>query len=279
MFLWIKCIIIGILCILYVIPYGNSIYVNFIDIKNTDTNNVAIFKYLDPYKQNLDDSLQSPSRKYILGTDFFGRDIFSRLLFAVSNTLFISVFAVCIAMSIGLILAVISISIGRMWVYISEICIDIMLAIPVFLICLILVSLYGNGKIFIIIGQCMAFIPLIFRVSIQDIRFYMQKEYITIAKNFGMTTIHVVIKHIFPFLIPKLVQQITSLIAIAISIEAGLSYLGFGIEKPEPSIGNMLYDAKNTIYLAPWYMISVIFTICFLLLCVQILSSSRQSKI
>ncbi len=264
----------GVLCVVCIVLYGSIVYGTFFSVKRAS---FLPFTYLDPYEQNLDNRLQGPSRSHILGTDSFGRDIFSRLVVAVHNTMLVSVFAVCIATSIGLILAIVAVSLGYVWVYMAEIVIDIILAIPVFLVCLMLVSLYGSGKIFIIIGQCMAFIPLVFRASIQDIHFYMQKEYITIARSFGMSTIHIIVKHIFPFLVPKLLQQLISLISIAISIEAGLSYLGFGIAKPEPSIGNMLYDAKRSVVLAPWYMASVVLTVSLLLVCVQILAS-RQSK-
>ncbi len=233
---------------------------------------------LDVYSQRLEMRLQTPSLQHILGTDFFGRDVFSRLLLAISNSLLMSLLAVCGAVILGLGITVLARSLGSVFLRFVELSMDSMLAIPVFLVCLVLVSLSGSGKIIIVLGQMLAFFPLVYRVCSREIQSHMQKEYIKIAESMGQRRSLIIKKHVFPFLVPKLSQQMISLVSISISIESGLSYLGFGIAPPEPSLGNLLFDARSFISTAPWYIIGIIASISLLLSCTTQLANAVTKR-
>lgn len=230
---------------------------------------------IDPYTQQLEKRLQPPGFEHLLGTDFFGRDIGARILLAMSNSLLLSVLSVAGAVCLGLGAAILAASAGSLWIRLAELCVDALLTMPVFLLCLVIVSWSGSGKTVIVLGQFAAFVPLVFRVCIQEITAQFRMDYIKIAQELGQSKAGIIVRHIFPFLLPKLYQQMISLISISIGIEAGLSYLGFGIPKPEPSLGNLLYDARNYITILPWYILSVLLSISLLLFIILLIAKTE----
>jgi len=212
-----------------------------------------------PYKhttQKISHSLEAPSKIYLLGTDQFGRDILSRIIHGTRSVIFVSTSSIAIALLIG-------IPIGLVAGYYSGIVDtlfmrlqDAILSFPVLLLALLLISSYGASTFNVIIAISFVFIPRFARLIRGIVLEEKNKEYVTAALAIGASNVRIMFLTILPNAIGPLIVQISLAFAVSILIEAGLSYLGLGIQPPNPSWGNMLQHSQNYFYRAPWFVLS-----------------------
>ena len=220
--------------------------------------------FLSSPSMNFDNRLAPMSLRHLLGTDMFGRDIFIRLIINAHYSISISLLTVCATAVLSTIMAIIALCIPKAYAFLA-ICVNILIAIPPFIICLLFISRIGEGIVALIIGQCLAFIPVFFRLAYKELHATMQKDFALTALGLGNSIIKVIATHGLPFLLPKMRAQMVSMLAIAIGIESGLSYLGLGLPLPNAGLGHMLQESLNYWNITPLYFFSTLITFFIIL--------------
>jgi peptide/nickel transport system permease protein len=198
----------------------------------------------DPLSTSLN-VLAPPNAEHLLGTDDVGRDVLSRLIYAARVSLTVGVVSTVITVVIGLLLGVLSGFFGpRVDVPISSFT-NIMLSIPIFPLALVLGAFLDMtlGTIVLIIGfLSWMSVARIVRAEVLSLR---ERDFIEAAHCVGASSTRIIFVHIVPNITNALIVAATLLVANAILLEAALSYLGYGIQPPTPSWGNMLMDAQR----------------------------------
>ena len=215
--------------------------------------------YLAPYGINelhMSDRLLAPSTSYWLGTDNLGRDIFSRVIYGARVSLIVG-------LSVSIIATIISISLGMMSAYIGgkfdliiQRFVDGFMCIPILIIIMVVISMLGQGLIQLIVIMGFSFGISGSRYSRGFALTIIQNTYIESAKAIGCSTSRILIFHVLPNILPLIIVGFTVLLPGVILMEAGLSFLGYGIPPPDPSWGGMLSGTNRSyMFLAPWMVI------------------------
>lgn len=212
---------------------------------------VAIFApVIAPYhyaKQSLIHSFEPPSWEFLLGTDEFGRDILSRIIYGARVSLQVGLFAVGIAMVVGGALGAISGYYGKMVDNVIMRFMDILLSIPQILLAISIAAALGPGLLNLTIAVAVATLPTFARIVRGAVLSIVEQEYIEAARCMGATDTWVIVKHILPNCSAPIIVQATLRVANAILTAAGLSFLGLGIQPPFPEWGGMLAAARGYI--------------------------------
>lgn len=210
---------------------------------------IAPYSFKD---QVLADRMLPPSSEHWFGTDDFGRDIFSRIVYGARISLWVGFFSVLGSVVAGTLLGIIAGYYGR-WVdaIISRI-FDIMLAFPSILLAIAVVSILGPSLQNALIAIAVINIPNFGRLVRSKVLSVKQEEYIMAARAVGMKDSRILLRHILPNSISPVIVQATLAIATAIIEAAALGFLGMGAQAPTPEWGKMLADSKNYITQAPW---------------------------
>jgi peptide/nickel transport system permease protein len=220
---------------------------------------LAIFApLLAPYdfkEQNLAERLQPPSSEHFFGTDDFGRDIFSRVIYGARISLWVGFFSVLGSVIVGSLLGIIAGYYGR-WIdgIISRL-FDIMLAFPSILLAIGIVAVLGPSLQNALIAIAVINIPNFGRLIRSRVLSIKQEEYVMAAKAIGMSDMRILFHHILPNSMAPIIVQGTLAIATAIIEAAALGFLGLGAQPPNPEWGKMLADSKDFLTQAPWTMI------------------------
>ena len=215
--------------------------------------------YLAPYGINelhMSDRLLAPSTSYWMGTDNLGRDIFSRVIYGARVSLIVG-------LSVSIIATVISISLGMLSAYIGgkfdliiQRFVDGFMCIPILIIIMVVISMLGQGLIQLIVIMGFSFGISGSRYSRGFALTIIQNTYIESAKAIGCSTSRILIFHVLPNILPLIIVGFTILLPGVILMEAGLSFLGYGIPPPDPSWGGMLSGTNRSyMFLAPWMVI------------------------
>ena len=206
-----------------------------------------------PLEMNRGDEFVPPSARYIFGTDQFGRDIFSRVLYGGRISLLVGFGSIGVAALIGVgtgllsgyLLGMVDTAIMRLW--------DVLLAFPNIFLGIAVVAVLGPGPLVSALAIAVMNMPHFSRIARAAVIAEKQKEYVEAARAIGASDGRIVIKSILPNTIPPLLAQIATAIPRAILLEASLSFLGLGTQPPRPSWGNMLEDSREFLSRAPWY--------------------------
>lgn len=194
----------------------------------------------------------APSLAHPLGTDEIGRDILSRMIWGARASLLAGVVSVAIAMLIGVPLGILA-GYMRGWVdaVISR-CTEALLAIPFLILAIALAAFLGPSLTNAMIAIGVASTPLFVRLARGQAINIAAEDYVESAHAIGLSTPKILLRYIFPNVLPPVLVQCTLTIASAIIAEASLSFLGLGQQPPDPSWGAMLNVAKNFMAQAPW---------------------------
>ena len=230
-----------------VVVFGMIIIVIFIS--------TAIFApWIAPYDPNLPDMLntsQQPSLAHLLGTDTVGRDTLSRIIYGARTSLMIGLIAVGIAAFIGMTIGLIAGYFGG-WVHaVIMRFIDALMAFPLILLAMLLAALLGGGLINVMIALSIGLVPAYARLMCGQVLSVKENDYVLAEHAMGATDIRIMFRHVLPNCFPPLIVLITMMIGLTILLEAGLSFLGIGIEPPTAAWGAMVNDGYQYLLTQP----------------------------
>lgn len=214
---------------------------------------VAIFAtQLSPYDPNalIGKRLTDPNAQYLLGLDQLGRDELSRLIFGARVSLGVSAVSVGIALLVGLSLGLLSGYYGGALDNLIMRLMDLMFTLPSFVLALALAGILGPALPNVIIAIAFVTVPTIARITRAPVLALREAEFIASARAIGAGDARIVVRHILPNILAPVIVQTTASIADAILIEAGLSFLGLGVQAPDTSWGNMLGTGRDFMELA-----------------------------
>lgn len=206
----------------------------------------------DVYAMDGENRLLSPGTRHLLGTDNFGRDIFSRIMAGGRNSLLLAACTVLCSAAAGCILGLLSGYRGGITEGAIMRLIDAISSFPGILIALLMVAVFGNGRFTLFTALFILFIPSYTRVMRTGAMRYKNSPFIEAEKLLGAGYLRITFIHILPNLIPSLLSASVLGLSNAILAEAAMSYLGMGIQPPQPSWGRMLYESQTFFSAAPW---------------------------
>jgi peptide/nickel transport system permease protein len=205
----------------------------------------------DPFAQHLDEGLSRPSWSHPLGQDKFGRDILARMLFGARISLWVGVSTAFVSLVIGMVLGATAGFLGGVFDELLTRLIDILLAFPGILLALVLMAFLGPSLNNVILALCLVGWVGYARLARAQALTVRERAYITAARSVGATRRRIIYSHILPNILPPLLVEATFGIGGAIVGEAGLSFLGFGVQPPTPSWGAMLNEGRQFLLIAP----------------------------
>ncbi|WP_309570307.1 ABC transporter permease [Deinococcus sp.] len=207
---------------------------------------------VDPFKQDILGRLGGPSARHLLGTDQFGRDTLSRILYGYRASLGVAVGAVTIALLIGGTLGILAAYLGGWFDRVVMRVMDVLLAFPVILLAIGIVAVLGPGPANTALAIGVVYIPTFARLLRAPALVLKASEYVSAAQALGASDGRVIFRHILPNIVAVLLIQTSLALSTAILVEASLSFLGLGTRPPTPSLGLMLSEARTFLTLQPW---------------------------
>ena len=196
----------------------------------------------DPYLPDLSNVLQSPSLAHLLGTDSLGRDTLSRIIYGTRTSLMIGFVGVGIAAVIGMTIGLIAGYFGGWVQALIMRFIDAMMSFPLLLLALIISALLGGGLKNVMTALGVGLVPAYARLMCGQVLSIKENDYVLANRVIGAGNFRIMFCHILPNCFPPLIVLITMMIGLTILLEAGLSFLGIGIEPPAASWGAMVND-------------------------------------
>ncbi len=234
-----------------------------------------------PYDPNAMDGsakMQGPSFAHLFGTDNFGRDIFSRVVQGAGATFLIAAATVAIGLAVGLLIGGLT---GYYGGWLDEVLMrvtDSILAFPSILLALVLIAILGKGKYNIIIALGLLFIPSFARIVRTEVAKQKNTDYVRNAKLMGAGDMRILFIHIMPNIVPVLLSSVAIGFNNAVLSEASMSYLGMGVQPPDPSLGRLLSEAQGYLFSAPWYALFTGLAIILLILGFGLLSEGMGGE-
>jgi peptide/nickel transport system permease protein len=206
-----------------------------------------------PLQQAMTDRLRPPSAAHWLGTDDFGRDILSRILFGSRISLQVGFVAVGIAGSIGIIFGLLAGYFGGWIDSVLMRSMDVLLAFPAILLAVTIMALLGASTTNVMIAIGIAYIPVFARVVRGSVLTLKPNDYVEAARAAGASEMRTLLQHILPGTTGPIIVQLSLALAYAILAEAALSFLGLGTQPPTPTWGSMLSFGREFVRDAPWF--------------------------
>ncbi|NCD16741.1 MAG: ABC transporter permease [Actinobacteria bacterium] len=208
-----------------------------------------------PYDSNAVDipnALQPPSGAHWFGTDELGRDVLSRVILSARVSMLVSLVSVSIALVAGVLLGLLAGYFGGWLDTVIMRVADVMFAFPVMLLAMAIVAILGPGLTTAMIAIGVVYIPIFARVTRASVLSVRTEPYVRAAVSLGATSSRIIAKHVLPNVTAPIIVQTSLSLAFAILSEAALSFLGLGVQPPDPSWGRMLYDARAFLDQAWW---------------------------
>jgi peptide/nickel transport system permease protein len=197
-------------------------------------------------------ALRPPSGAHWFGTDDLGRDVLSRVLVAAQASLRVAVVSVVFAILVGVTIGVVSGYRGG-WLDATLMrVVDVMFAFPVLLLALAIVAILGPGLTTTILAIGIVYTPIFARVARASTLSVRVEPFVQVSRTMGTGHGYILARHIVPNIAGPLIVQASVSLAFAILSEAALSFLGLGIQPPQPSLGRMIFDSQGFVTLAWW---------------------------
>lgn len=221
----------------------------------------------------------APSFSHIMGTDNFGRDIFSRVMKGLSMTVLVGTSVVLVSGTIGILIGAVT---GYFGGILDEIIMrfnDVINSFPSILLALVLISVIGTGKYNVILSLSIVFIPSFVRIVRSEFLKYRNLDFVKSAHLMGVGNGRIMFVHILPNIMSTFMVAVTVGFNNAILAEAGMSYLGIGLQPPDASIGKMLSEAQSYLFTAPWYALCPGVVLVLFILGFSLVSEGIRRKI
>ena len=238
----------------------------------------VVFSPYDPDAMDAANKFADPSWDHILGCDNFGRDLFSRLSVGGATTLVVALFTVLIGVTFGTIIGALT---GYFGGAVDEILMrfnDAVLAFPSILLALVFISVFGSGTWKVIISLGIVFVPSFARIVRGEFMRCKNLDYVRSARLMGAGNMRIMFVHILPNTIPVLLSSTVIGFNNAVLAEAGMSFLGIGVQPPQSSLGRMLSDAQAFLLSEPSYAIFTGVTIAIIVLGFSLLGDGLKKN-
>lgn len=206
----------------------------------------------DPIAQDMNIQLAPPGWEHPFGTDSYGRDQLSRILWGSRVSLVVGIISVLFAMAIGIPLGMIGGYQGGRIDNLVNRFIDMFMSFPIVILGLLVLAIMGPGLIKIVIAIALAITPRIARLARGSTLTLKGKEFIEAARAIGQNNIKIMFIHVLPNILGELLVMGTLWVATAIIVEASLSFIGLGVRPPTPSWGAMIREGLDQLTNAPW---------------------------
>ena len=207
----------------------------------------------DPEENDFNAMMEAPSLVHWLGTDQFGRDIFSRLVYGARTALIVGFSSAVLGGVIGLVMGVASAYFGGWFDLIFQRVLDVLMAFPLIILALAVVAVFGTGVFNVIIAITIPLVPRCGRVVRASALAVREVPYVDAARALGFSHTRIVLRHMVPNVIAPFLILLSAFVGQAILAEASLSYLGLGVQEPVPAWGLMLQGgAEEYATTAPW---------------------------
>lgn len=209
----------------------------------------------DPLATDVRGRLQGPSWTHLFGTDSWGRDIFSRVVYGAQASVSIGGLTMLATVLLGGLIGLVS---GYFPGVLDSVLMRLMeavMAIPAILLAIALLAILGNELSNVIIALAVAYVPRLARIVRGLVMTVREELYVESARAIGASRLRIVWRYIVPQIMPALLVQASFIVAYAVIAEAGLSFLGVGTPPPDPSWGSILADGRAYMASAPWITI------------------------
>lgn len=210
----------------------------------------------DPLATNLKATLAEPSAAHLLGTDQYGRDVLSRLIWGTRVSAIVAAGVVVIALVLGTAVGVTSGYFGRRVDFTVTFFNDILLAFPGFLLALALVAARGSTLENVVVAIGIAYAPRVAVVMRSIVLTIRSRPFVEAAAALGLGSWPIIWRHVLPNSLPPVVVVATLSAATAILAEAGLSFLGIGVQPPTPTWGNVIAEGREFLRSSPWISVA-----------------------
>jgi peptide/nickel transport system permease protein len=209
----------------------------------------------DPLAANFAATRREPSAQYLLGTDYLGRDVLSRIFHGARISLLVAVTSVVIGDAIGFVWGVSSGYLGRRFDMISQRLLDIMLSFPGLILAILLMAALGARLETVIIAIAVSRVPLSTRVIRSVVLSVKEFAYIEAARSIGATSPRIMLRHVAPQCLAPMLVILSANLGTAIFAESALAFLGIGVPEPTPTWGRMLGGVLSEAFRPPWWLI------------------------
>ena len=209
----------------------------------------------DPIEQHIERRLESSSSTYRLGTDTFGRDVLSRLLWGARISLIIGTLSILLAMVVGGGLGILAGYKGRKIDLLIMRVMDVLLSFPILIMGLLIVAVLGPSMVNLIMAIALTVIPKFARIARGPTVALREREFIEACRAMGSSDLRVMGIHILPNVLGEVLVMASLWTATAVRIEASLAFIGLGVRPPAPTWGSMIRDGFENILDAPWLSI------------------------
>jgi len=209
----------------------------------------------DPIEAHYDAMMTAPNAEYWFGTDQYGRDVLSRIIWGARTALFVGFTAAILGATLGLVLGVASAYFSGWVDLVFQRMVDVFLAFPLIILALVAVAVFGTGPDKVIIAITLPFVPRCARVVRAGALAIREMPYVDAARALGYSHMRIIMRHMVPNCMATYLIMLTTFLGQAILIEASLSYLGMGVQEPTPAWGLMLQGgaeeyAESAIWIA-----------------------------
>jgi peptide/nickel transport system permease protein len=230
----------------------------------------------DPLEQNIVARLEPPSAEFLLGTDSYGRDVLSRLIYGARISLFVGFVAILIAMFVGTAIGVISGYIGGVFDQIVMGVLDVMLSFPTLLLGLMIAAMLGASLENLIIAIAITEIAPFARVARAPTITLKQRDFVEASRAYGCGPLRIMFRHILPNMLSDVVVMSSLWMASAIRTEASLSFIGLGVPPPTATWGGMIREGFENILDAWWLAVFPSFAILLTVLALNLLGDALR---
>ncbi|BCB28083.1 glutathione ABC transporter permease GsiD [Sulfurimicrobium lacus] len=206
----------------------------------------------DPTAQDLAATLQGPSGAHWLGTDSYGQDLYSRLLYGAQLALIIGFASVAIGLIAGVAIGLAAGLMGGRTEWVLMRIVDGLLAFPELILAMAFMAVLGLGTENVVYALALSFVGPFARMTRGDVLQVKNQPYIEAARLMGVPTVAIIWRHVLPNVVSPILVQAGMRISIAILLESGLSFLGIGVVPPTPDWGLMIAEGRAFITMAPW---------------------------
>ena len=204
---------------------------------------------------NMLERLQTPSAKHWFGTDGYGRDVFARIIHGSRLSLSLSIISMLIAVAIGSMIGAISGYFGGRIDDVLMRLMDMLLAIPPMLMSISIVAALGRSMANLMLALALAYMPVFARVIRSSILSVKDQEFVEAARACGTSDARIILRHIIPNAVGPIIVQATLAMGSSILTISSLSFMGMGIQPPQPEWGTMLYEGRDLIRTSPYLVI------------------------